>query len=1010
MTYLRGTAAFTFLFTISVFLTSELYAQDVQKPNTATYDDGITLFENGLYKKSAEELAAFIKQHPKQTLVVSAQFYRARARAKADPAHARAYYKQFIQTHPNTSFAQKLLIDLAQEEAKAGKYDKAMTHYQRALNQSITKKQSARILYWMAETEANRKDYGQARAYFSKLADKYPKSGLAPKALYARGRLFLKEDQFKAASKDFHTLEQRYPDDKITRRVGTALGEAYFKQKKYKKAIQALKKSLPYLEGDQKAKGILLIAESRNALNQFDKASSKYLQYINLTKGTDKERNAHYGLGWVYHKRKIYHWAAREFGKAAAGNDTLARKALYLKAVNEELGGHYKQSLKSFREFGKRYSGGLWYEEAYYEWATAAYEMGNYTEAIETLLKLVRSKKNLNMKGKVYTRLGQAYFANKEYTRALQAYNAAEKTSNLDPKVRRQARYQKAWLQYYNQAYKPAQKNFEELYRKSPDSKIGKKALFWNANAHFHLKHFGTAAQLFKHFVHKYPSDTLSGAAVYSLGWSYFKMGQYKKAIKPFRNFLSNYKPPSVALFPYDTDTRLRLGDSYYALSNYDKAIQVYQKSINDDPGGDYALFQIGNCYYRSDRTYQAVKTFRRFLQAHPQSRLREQAQYNIAYIYLNTGNYAQAVQEFQKAIQKYPGTRWAARSQFNIGDAYYNAGDYKKAIAAYRKVLNKYPNSNYLIEAANGIQYAQKASGSGKLKGHKKGQPMDTASVVEQFIKNNPHKTKAADRLRYYQAESLVQSGDYIKAIPKLKQYIRVSNNQKLLPQAYLDLAISYKKTDHQTDAINTYQSVVKEYAKSDEASEALSALGDLMYASRKYQQSYQYYKQLAEKGGNDRLKGYVGMGNAQLAMNNNGKAKSHYESALNINANYAPANVGLARIAIKQGDYEEADQKLHSVAHSNTKETGAEAQYLLGVTQQKRHHYKQALNEYSKVQTLYKLYDHWNAKSMLKSGQCYYKMGNKGQAQKVLQSLIHNYPHSTQAAKALRLIQSKK
>jgi TolA-binding protein len=990
---------------------SGLSAQGVQKSNTATYDDGITLFENGLYEKSAEELAHFVAHHPDNALVLSAEFYRARARAQADPRHAQVYYHQFLDQYPRTAFAQKIMIDLAHQEVQDSAYDQAIAHYQRALGQSITKNQSAKIYYWMAQAEEKKKNNRQSRKYYFTLANKYPDTQWAPKALFARGRLFLEEEKYEQASSTFQLILKRYPHNGITRKIGTALGQAYFKQQKYQQAINALKKNLLYLKGDQKNKAILLIAESYNAMNDFKKASAKYLQYINLTKGTPQEREAHYGLGWVYHKQKIYHWAAREFGRAAQGKDTLAQKSLYLKAINQEMGGHYKKAVKSFRDFGKRYSGGVWYEHAYYEWAVTDYKMRNYPGAIEALLKLVRSGKELKMKGKIYTLLGQAYFANKEYTRALQAYNMAEKTQNIDPRVQRKARYQKAWMQYYNQAYEPAQKIFAELYQKHPDTNVGKKALFWNANSLYHLHQYNKAVGLFKDFIAKYPHDKLAGAALYSLGWSYFEMGDYQNALPPFRNFLNNYKAPEIALYPYDTDAKLRMGDSYYALGEYDKAIQTYKKSVHDKPGGDYAVFQIGNCYFRQGQIYQAVRTFRQFMQEYPQSGLKEQAQYNIAYIYLNSGNYQQAVTEFKKAVQKFPNSRWAARSQFNIGDAYYNAGQYKKAIKAYQKVMNDYPRSHYLIQAANGIRYAKQVLKSGKKAAAAKiKEPVDTSSVIQNFVKNNPHNKRAADRLRFNQAEGLVQSGDYLQAITKLRTYTQKSQNPNLLPDAYFLLATAYKKTNRTYDAANTYKTIVQKYENSDESSKALAALGQLLYRQKKYQQSLQYYKELANKGGKHRAEGYVGMGNALIGMEKTKKAKEQYQSALSASTNNDAAKVGLAKVAIQNEDYEQADQSLGPVAKNNTTETGAEAQYLLGITQQKRGHYKQAVQAYETLQSLYQSYNHWMALSMLKSGQCYYKLGKKGQAQKTLKKLIKDYPHSLQTQQALRLLKQNK
>ena len=446
-------------------------------------------------------------------------------------------------------------------------------------------------------------------------------------------------------------------------------------------------------------------------MQKVKESSKAYLQYLNLTKGTSKERSAHYGLGWLYHKQKIYHWAADSFEKAATGDDELARKALYYEAINQKLGGQYENSLNTFSEFGDRYKTGLWVEQAFYEWAVSSFESGQYGDATETLLTLIRNEKNLQDPGKVYTLLGESYFANNEFTRASIAFEEAEKIADIDPELRRQARFQKAWILYRNQAYEEAQPIFESVYAETPTSEIGAEALFWSADSYYKLRQYGDAAQRFSIFIRNYADHELIGAARYSLGWSYFVTGDYENAVAPLEAFLNDYNPPPIALFPYDTDTQLRIGDAYYAQGKYREAISFYNKAIGAEPGGDYAMFQVGNSYYRSGRTFEAVTTFRRVLRIYPFSRLKEQAQYNIAYIYLNSDNYSQAIEEFQTVISKYPGTEWAARSQYNIGDSYYNAGEYERAIEAYKNVLQNYPRSSYIIDAVNGIQYSQLSS-----------------------------------------------------------------------------------------------------------------------------------------------------------------------------------------------------------------------------------------------------------------------------------------------------------
>lgn len=989
---------------LSVFLIGSALssnAQEVQQPSSDYYQKGIQLFDGGLYEEAVGELEQFVNLHEEHQLALSAQFYLARARGRIDSTNRESYYERFIADHPHSDFASTLLFDLAERATEKQQYSRAINLYQRAIDLGLQSNKAAEAYYWMAETAATGGDTEQAREYFLTLADEYPNSEWAPKALYARGRLFLSDDRYDAATEAFEILRQRYTNSEIIRRIGMALGESYYQQGRYEEAIEAFKDAMPYLDEEMQTKAVLLIAESYNYLQNFDEASANYLQYINRTQGTDEERSAHYGLGWMYHKQEIYHWASDEFEKASEGSDELAQKALYYKAVNEKLGSRYQEAMETFRGFGDQFTEGEgpWVEKTYYEWAITAYEMGNYSETIEVLLPLVRNEEELEWGGKIYILLGEAYFANEEFTRSMQAFEAAEEVTDVDPAVKREARFQKAWVQYSNQAYEEAQKIFQSLHEEVPNEDVGREALFWSADAYYNMEEYGPAANQFSQFIQQYPDHELTGPANYSLGWSYFKMGNYEQAISPLSTFLQEYEEPETALYPYDTDTRLRIGDAYYALGNYGEAIATYKQVLGADPGGDYALFQIGNSYYRNEQTYDAVTTLRRFLQQYPDSRLSEQAQYNIAYIYLNTGNYSQAVEEFQTVINRYPGTSWAARSQYNIGDTYYNAGDYDEAIAAYKEVMEKYPNSDYIIEAANGIEYAQASAG---------GDPDAGSSALEDFLEENPQ-TSMADRLRFRKANKLMESGDYNGAIDEFQQYLRITNNEELLPDAHFNLANAYEQSDQTEEAINTYQTIVQDYPESDQTAPALAALGRIAYDRRNYQESNSYFNQLLEEGSNRyRLEAYIGMGNAQIAMGNTSEAEAQYRSALEMNGSYAPANVGLAKVALDNGSYQDARDLLNLVAEGNTTEVGAEAQYLLGLVEQRSGNYEEAVQNYSSVSVLYGAFDNWIAKALLGKAESFLQLEQPGEARSTLNTLVNDYPNTPEAQEAQRLLET--
>ncbi len=66
---------FSLVFLLLIGLTNESVAQSVQEPATETYQDGIQLFEEGLYEEASGELEQFLAHHEDHQMAISARFY-----------------------------------------------------------------------------------------------------------------------------------------------------------------------------------------------------------------------------------------------------------------------------------------------------------------------------------------------------------------------------------------------------------------------------------------------------------------------------------------------------------------------------------------------------------------------------------------------------------------------------------------------------------------------------------------------------------------------------------------------------------------------------------------------------------------------------------------------------------------------------------------------------------------------------------------------------------------------
>ena len=975
-------------------LCQAIQAQNAPEPYNQDYTTGELLYKKGLFPNATDYFDHVERTYVDRHIIENSTYLNTKAKTRLTPALEGILFKEFIHLFPKSHRSGTILIQLGGMAYRSGDYNQAIAYLEDSQDYVVDNNAGSEALYLKAEAYAAINQPDKAIRTFLEVSNRYPESNWAPKALYARGRLYLSSNQYDQATEAFELLRSRHPNDEMTRRIGTALGESYYQQERYTEAIEAFQNAMPYLSADLESKATLLIAESHNYLNNYDEASTYYLRFINNNKNDDRVRQAHYGLGWIYNKQNIYHWAADSFGKASKGDDLLARKALYYKAINEKLGSRYREALETFRSFGEQYKDGLWTEKAYYEWAITAFEVGIYSEAIEVLLPLARRSSSLEQPGDVLTLLGEAYFANGEYSRATQAFEEAEKLVNIPESKKQQAAFQKAWVLYRNQAYESAQPIFEQLYQQNPNSTLAAEALFWSADSYYKLNKFGPASSRFQQFINSYPEHELMGPALYSLGWSHFKMAQFGQATGPLITFLNEYEPPEIALFPFETDTQLRIGDAYYAQGEYEDAIEYYKMAIGAEPGGDYAMFQVANSYYRADRTFEAVTTFRRLLRIYPFSRVREQAQYNIAYIYFLTNNYTQAINEFQSVIKKYPNTNWAARAQYNIGDAYYNAGEYNKAIESYKDVLDTYPRSDYILDAVNGIEYAQLAS---------TGQDSSSA-ILQDFLKNNPQ-AATADMLRFRQAVGKLQSGNYTGAIESLKQYLRVTNNDDMIPEAYFNLADAYQQSGNIEEAITNYQIIIENYAQSDQAATSLAILGDIYLRQENYDQSLAMFEKLLDRGGSYRQDAMIGIAEAQLRQNNLDAAENYFSQANSID-NSDAATLGLAKIKFFNQNYQEAEQMFRTIADNNVAAIGAEAQYYEGYALQQQGLYQKALESYSKVSVLFGAFSQWVAKSKFRSAECYVQTDQRGQAVQALTDITESFPNSPEAEKAQELL----
>ncbi len=106
------------------------------------------------------------------------------------------------------------------------------------------------------------------------------------------------------------------------------------------------------------------------------------------------------------------------------------------------------------------------------------------------------------------------------------------------------------------------------------------------------------------------------------------------------------------------------------------------------------ALYDRGYTLYHQGRYVDAEAGFRRFLQAHPNTSLSDNAQYWIGESRFARGDYEGALAAFQEAVQRYPGGNKQADSLLKAADCMQRLGDREAARAGYGEVMRRFPGT----------------------------------------------------------------------------------------------------------------------------------------------------------------------------------------------------------------------------------------------------------------------------------------------------------------------------
>lgn len=304
--------------------------------------------------------------------------------------------------------------------------------------------------------------------------------------------------------------------------------------------------------------------------------------------------------------------------------------------------------------------------EIEYETGLLHWDNGEYEEAVSHLQTAISQNQN---RGQYHLILGHIFYDSKEYCRALNEYDLAEREYEIAPTLpyhrglcyealgeEEAARdyYEKtvALREDYDEALEKLANYYKKRYITYYSRKDFEKALeYFNRqlavreNCYYLVERgrlymsafdFEPAIRDFKKALEYVKTDW---ASYNNIGCCYKYMGEFEKAIWHFEKAVE-YLGEKKSVLPYSN-----MADCYEAMMDYKKAIECYEKDLEMFPDRDSLRVEIGQLYIYLGEYENA----RKYLNMVPDD---EDYYSNIADIYVREGNYEEAVKTLETGLE----------------------------------------------------------------------------------------------------------------------------------------------------------------------------------------------------------------------------------------------------------------------------------------------------------------------------------------------------------------------
>ncbi|MCX5794640.1 MAG: tetratricopeptide repeat protein [Elusimicrobia bacterium] len=830
-------------------------------------------------------------------------------------------------------------------------------------------------------------EFSQAEANLFLLGETYPVFLKEPLVLYAQGIVSLHKGDYSAAEatlKQVKTAEAQY-----------YLGKTYLLSKRAYLAAAAFENLIrDYPESDLKEEAQFFIGDSFFLAEDFDGAISKYQKFLSLYPDSPLRVSAMFRIGSSCFQKKDLVEARANFQSVLDRypKDFFAPLAQYFIAESYLVAGQVREAMFAYTKVITQYPETIRISPlAHFKLAWTGYQVGDYTQAVQTCNNFVTLYPNSALAKNVYLVMGNALIKLKRYQ---EATAALQRIIDLAPssEIAEQALFTILKNQFDQKAYNSILTSYQFIFRHLPPSKSKWRSMsyLYAAEAYLSLNQTEEARVIYEMILKVYPDDPAAFFAQDGLAWASSYQGEDDRALQE-RKKLKDMLAAESSTFSFSGLNELGIADSLYNQKSYDDAFQLYSKFVDNNPKAAEApavLYRAGMSLYHQRYYTQAIETWRKLQARYPQAKETGEASAQIADTLFRAQKYDEAIAAYRDIIANYPQSEQLPMAYLRIAQSAFNSRNDDAAVKQIKELVTRFPKAS---EATDGLDLLEGIFDRNKSMNYK--------TLLRELIAAGSANAIAGEA-QFRLARRCFEAKDFAAAATGFQKFSVDFTNNPQLVKAQFYLGESYFSQNDYTDAIPAYERLLNNFDKDDDTPLALFHLASANYALKKYEEAVKYYTRLSEEYPKVSYakETEFNLALAYKALGKTDLSQYSYQKYIELVGDSDPlAQSALWEIFSLQKDRRDYEGALATLQHIQDhakpgSDTVFETTYRMGEVSSANNRPDEAMNMWVKLQGLKPANNPFRLDALIKLGEAYEKASDNERAVAVYEDLARN------------------